>query len=155
MKQIGAVTVDSDIIEVDLTLDTSAYADGDLLADAQEVPNFFGENGVGTITSIMVVDTDDQGIAFDLFFTDDSTSWGTENSAVAIADAQADDIQVVVSVATSDFVDLVNSQVAFKGNVNAIVKTSGAGNLYVAAVSRGAGTYTASGLKLRIGVIRD
>lgn len=154
MKELGAVSVNSDVVDVTLSLDTSAYADGDLLADVQKIDNILGQKGSGTIVSVTVIDEDDQGQGFDLFFTGDDTSWGTENSALAVADAQIREVQAVVNVASGDYTDLVNGQVAFKNNINALVKASSDG-LYVAAVSRGTGTYTASGLKLKIGIIRD
>jgi hypothetical protein len=154
---VGAVTALSKVIPVTLSLDTSAYADGDLLADAQEITNVFsGVDGTGVIQSITLLDKDDQGAALDLFITDLSTTWGTENAAAAPTDAVADGILGVVEVAAADYVDLTNSQIVHKSNLCMFVNSvSGSTSMYIAAVARGAATYTASGITLEIGMFCD
>lgn len=152
--QVGGI---ADVYDVTLSLNTSAYATGDLLADVQEMATFFRVNGgTAVIQSVTVIDKDDQGVALDLVFTDDSGTWGTENSAVSVTDAIADGVQGVVSVAAADYADMINSQIASKSSLGLVVKApSESKSLYIVAVSRGAGTYTASGIVVRIGVMLD
>lgn len=142
------------IVDVSLTLDTDAYADGDVLADTQEVASAVpAKGGRAIVESITVLDEDDQGQAFDLLFMEDDTSIGTENAALNIADASARKILGLVSIASGDYADLINSQMAIKTNVGLVVKAlSTSRSLYVAAVSRGTGTYTATGIRIRIGL---
>lgn len=144
-------------VDVTLSLDTSAYISGDVMADTQVVTNAMRvADGTGILQSIMVIDEDDQGIAFDLVFLSANNTIGTENAAVSMTDAHARDILGVVSIASGDYVDLINSKVASKVNLGLIVKpATGTRNLYVAAITRGTPTYTASGVRLRLGFLQD
>ena len=55
------------IKEVTLTLDTGAYADGDVMAATQEVANAVRQKGGrAVLQSVVVLDKDDQGKDFDL-----------------------------------------------------------------------------------------
>jgi hypothetical protein len=104
----------------------------------------------------MVLDKDDKGTALDILFLKTDVTIGTENSAVSISDANADEILGVVEIAAADYVDLVNSQIASKPNLSLVVESdSGSQSLYVAAISRAASTYTASGITLKIGILQD
>jgi len=151
---IGGV---SDQLSLTLSLDTNVYADGDLLADAQEIANAMRVNGgTGIIQNLLVIDQDDQGIGMDVYILDAGTSWGTENSAVAPSDAVAATILGKIEVAATDFYDLGGVQVAQISNVGLVVKAAAATtSLYAAVVSRGAGTYTASGVILKFGILLD
>jgi hypothetical protein len=156
-NHIGSVTGLTSYIDVTLSLDTNAYASGDLLADTQVLTNAMRVNdGTGILQSIQVLDEDDQGIAFDLVFLSANNTLGTENSAVSVSDANARDILGLVSIATGDFIDLGGCRIATKTGVGLVVKpASGTRNVYVAAISRGTGTYTASGVRLRLGFLQD
>lgn len=147
------------LIDVTLSLNTSIYAAGDLLADTQEVAGAVRlPGGYGLLHSVTVLDEDDQGVAFDLHFLQNSTSLGTENSAPNMTDANArSNFMCRVPIATGDYTDLGGFRVATVGNQNKIIKAaSGSTSIYVAAIN-GAGTptFTASGLKLRIGIVQS
>ena len=142
------------VVDVTLSLDTAGCADGDLLADAQEIASAVRVNaGKATLRSIQLLDEDDQGVALDLLFLDAATSLGTENNAADISDANARGILGVVSIASGDYVDLVSCQIANKNDVGLKLKAAAATtSLYVAAITRGgAPTYTASGIRLKLG----
>lgn len=146
------------LLDVTLSLDTSAYASGDLLADTQAVASAVLSNaGTGILHSVTVIDEDDQGVAFDLYFLSANNSMGTENSAPSISDANARDILCRVQVATTDYYDLGGVRIADVHGLNRIIKgASGSTSIYVAAVNgSGTPTFTASGLKLRIGILQD
>lgn len=150
----------SDIWEVTLTLDTNAYADGDLLADVQEISDAVRpmDSGGGTavIQTLTVIDKDDQGGAMDVYITDDSGSWGTENSAVAPSDSEGEGIQTRISVGAADYYDLGGVKVAHIRNIGDVVKSpNNSTSLHVAVVSRDTKTYTASGVVLKFGVLLD
>lgn len=133
------------------TLDTSAYADGDLMANPEIVSGAVPDGSEGiTITDLVVFDKSDQGLAFDIYVTTDSTSWGTLRDAVSLTDAKADDIVGKISVVSGDFDDFVNAKVAFIHDLNVSVPhADGIRSFYIAMVSRGAGTYAADGLLLK------
>lgn len=156
-EHIGAVGGLTHLVKVTLTLDTNAYADGDLMADAQEIANAVQTpGGTAVLQSVRVLDKDDQGAAFDIYITDSSTTWGTENAAAGPSDTVADSILGSVSVAASDYTDLANSQEATIKNIGLPVKAAAEStSLYVACVSRGAPTYTASGVTIIFGFLLD
>jgi len=144
-----------EIIDVTLSLDTSIYADGDVLAATQEVTGFFAEkNGTRKLTSVVVLDEDDQKIALDLVFLDSNVALGTENSAPSITDANAREVQGFLSIATGDYIDLGGAGVATVRGRELILKSAAdSTSLFLAAITRGGTpTYTASGIKLKLGV---
>jgi len=149
------------IVEVALSLDTGAYADGDLLADTQEVANACFENSTCTLQSIRLLDISDQAEALDILILRSDEDMGTEGSTFAPTDAKASEILTAVSFSAGDYVDLANSQMAVKslGDKGMGVKLAPSDNttksLYIAAVSRGTGTYAAAGIELLLGFMRD
>ncbi len=143
-------------VDVTLSLDTSAYGSGDLIADTQAVASaVYQNNAKGVIQSVTVVDEDDQKAAIDIYFLSANNTLGTENSAPSISDANARDILGFVSVAAADYKDLGGVSVACKTGVGIVVKpATDTTTIYVAVVSNASTpTYTASGVKLRIGVL--
>lgn len=144
------------LIEVTLSLDTSAYASGDVLADTQQIDAAFSlADGRGVLHSLMVIDEDDQGAAFDVYILSGSGSMGAENAAPSISDANARTILCRIPVLTSDYADLGGVKVANLSGLNRVVSAaSGTDDLYVAVVNgSGTPTFTASGVKLRLGII--
>lgn len=144
-----------DIIDATLSLDTSIYADGDVLAATQEVTDFFPfKNAARKLTSVHLLDEDDQGVALDLVFFNANVALGTENSAPNITDANARSCLGFLSIATTDYIDLGGSRIAVVRGRDLILKSvADSTSLYIAAITRGGTpTYTASGIKLKLGV---
>lgn len=142
------------VLDVTLVADTNAYADGDVLAIPQEIVNSVAEAGTARqLTSIVVIDSDDQGTAIDLIFFDASASLGTINTAIDISDADAAKIVGIVAIAAGDFKDLINNKVAVKTGIDLVMKAaSTSASLWVGAVVRsGTPTYSAGGIKLKLG----
>jgi hypothetical protein len=153
-RHLGSVGTEDEVLDVTCTLDTSAYASGDLLFDTQAVTGFTRVNaGKVVIESLLVLDEDDQGVAFDLYFLDANVSMGSENSAPSISDANARNILGFVPVATTDYRDLGGCRVACVRGIGLEIKAgAGVTTIYVAGVNgTGAPTFTATGLKLKIG----
>lgn len=144
---------DTDVLTLTFSLDTGgAYADGDVLADYQAIADAsLISGGRIEIVSVVLLDKDDQAQALDIVFANTTGTLGTENAAVTISDADADEIVGIIEVAAADYVDLANSQLVTKTNVGIMAELA-ATSLYVGAISRGTGTYTASGITLKIGV---
>lgn len=80
-------------------------------------------------------------------------SLGTFNAAPAITDANARQIVGRVSIATGDYVDLGGARVATKTGLNLMMSAAAATKqLFLATITRGGTpTYTAAGLKLKLG----
>jgi hypothetical protein len=104
---------------------------------------------------VTVLDKDDQAADFDLIFLDAATSIGTEDAAVDITDAEAEDVIGCVSIVAADYVDLIANQVATKTGIGLEMKTDGSTSLYVAGVTRGTPTYSASGVIIKFGFLRS
>jgi len=143
--------------EITLSLDTVAYAAGDVLADTQEIATAMRANGAtGEVDTITVIDKDDQSQGLDLIFLETNVSLGTENSAPTISDADAEEILGQVQVAAGDYTDLGGVAVATKGNLGIRVKSAAASqSIFVGAISQGTGTYTASGIVIKIVIRQD
>lgn len=154
---IGKVSAPDDVIDVTLSLDTSAYADLDVLADTQTVTGVARVNaGVVILESVTIIDEDDQKQGLTLVFLDTSNALGTENSAPNISDANARQILGWVRVTTADYIDLGGVAIACVRGLGLEMKAAaGTTSLFIGAISNGTGTYTASGLKLKLGFLRD
>lgn len=151
----GGITT---LFDVTLSLDTSIYASGDVLADTQVLTSLFRiSDGTGVLQSIQIIDQDDQKAAFDVYYLSANVAMGTENSAPSISDANAVNVVGPFSVAVADYKDLGGVSVAkISGIGQAIKPATGTSNGYIAVVNgTGTPTYTASGVKLRLGVLLD
>jgi hypothetical protein len=142
---------------ITLALDTEIYADGDVLSDTAEIEDAVRDEGACSILeSVLVQDDDDQGAAMTLVFLQTNVALGTKNAAVSISDANALKILGTVSVASGDYQDLGGVKIACLKNIRLMLQAAAAStSIFVAAISKGTGTYTASGVKLRIGLMRD
>lgn len=138
---------------VTLTLDTAQYAAGDLLADTQLLRASVGRAGQSVlIEDIKIQDDSDQGQDLDILFLNANTSLGTENSAPNISDANiAAAVLAGVAFVAADYKDLGGARLAEKHNINIPLYLADGGSLYIGAISRGTGTYAASGLIVTVG----
>jgi hypothetical protein len=141
------------MITVTLSLDTNAYAIGDVLAATQEVTGYVAVAGSKSfLQSVTVLDADDQKIAMDLVFLSADVALGTENAAPNISDANADNILGIVRIAASDYIDLGGVACATRTGLGlSILAPQG---LYIAAITGGAPTHSAAGVKVRLGFVR-
>jgi hypothetical protein len=147
-----------DVLDVTLSADTSAMADNDVIAAPQEVTGFFRlPGGRGFVQTIRLLDEDLQTQDIDILFLDATGSIGAENAAFAPTDAVARTILGSVSFVAADYITSSNNSMATKSNLGLMLKcASGTTSVWVAAICRsGTPTYTASGLKLKVGVMWD
>lgn len=146
---------DGDVYTVTYSLDTSAYASADLVADTQAISTTAvdQEGGCVLLDSITLLDEDDQGVELFILIHSASTSMGTENSAPNISGANARNILGVVKVAAADYLDIGGSKVATIRSLGLVCKAaSGSQALYTSIVnSSGTPTFTASGLQAKFG----
>ncbi len=146
------------IISATPTLDTSAYASGDLMCGITTLANVFDIGG-GVLHSVVVKDKDAQAGAFDIVLIESSTLPGstlTLNAAFAPADADLDSILGVVNITGADYASWSANALATKTSIGLLLAPkSSEKNLYFVLVSKDAKTYSASGLILDFGVLRD
>lgn len=145
------------VVDFTPVLDTSQYAQHDVLFIATEVKDFFADkvNAIN-LMSVIALDGDDQNIIFDLIFSNADITLGTINGAVNISDADAAKIIGYVVFAAGDVNDTINSRLLAKNGINQIMKSSGTTtSVWISGVLRGAGTptYSASGMKMKIGLV--
>lgn len=154
---LGEVGGNTALIAVTFTLDTSAYASGDVLAIPTVLTAALRKtDGTGILQSITLNDEDDQGVALYVVIMDANNLLGTINSSSSISDANARNIIGIVPVETTDWIDLGGVRVATIRNLGIPVKSvSGAATLYVGLITRGTPTHTASGITGRFGILRD
>ena len=134
-------------ITVTPVLDTNAYAAGDVLFPTIELD--FGNQLVsGVIKHASILDQDDQASqTITLYFAGETFTLGTANSAISISDADAEKLLGTAAVTTST--DLIGSRFGQNTDIG-LPFTVNSGSLFVAASTGGAGTHSASGLKLRV-----
>jgi hypothetical protein len=131
-------------------LTTDAYTIGDVLFVPTEVKgalHYVG--GRGLIRGITVIDQDDQGLLFDLFFMDANVSLGAINDTPSISDANALKIRSFYRLATADFIDLGGVKVASKSDLAIpIIAVDGSSSIWVGAVTGGTPTHSVAGLHI-------
>lgn len=152
----GLMSAGGDVVDVTLSLDTNAYVSGDVLAATQEVASAVRANGgKALLTSLTVLDKDDQAGAFEVVFLRSNVPLGTENDAVGISDANAAEVLGIVAVAAANYFDLGGCQVAQPAITAPIVLEAAAAStsIFIGAVSRDTKTYTAAGLVLKLGLV--
>lgn len=152
------------VFDLTLVLDTGgAYSDGDVLSDTVELTNFFRVPGkCANVMTVSVLDEDDQGAAMDVLFLDANKSLGTANGAPNISDANARSIIGRMMVPAASFYDIGGARFASvtnntsTGNLPLLLKgVAAATSVWVGTISRGTGTFTAAGLRLKIGVLQE
>lgn len=152
------VTSPDIVVTVTPTLDTNAYASGDLLFDSTEVASAVRANGSHAILqSVTVIDKADQKVAFTLLFANAAADFGTLNSAPDPDDTEVATVIGHVSVAAGDYIDLGGAAVACVRNLGLVLKAGAATtSLFIAGVNgTGTPTYAASDLVFQLGFLRS
>lgn len=128
----------------------------DVLADTEVISGVFrADDKGGILESMTLLCGDDVGEDLIVYFLDANVAMGTEGAAVSISDANAANILGSVTIAAADYTDLIGSQIATVKNIGLMLKpASGTDDLYIAIVggATNTGTYTASGIVLRLGI---
>ena len=150
--------MDVEVFEFTPTTYAGAVGDNDIIFADHEIENsVMIDGGRGIIQSIVILDDDDNGAAMDIFFHARSGAIGSEGAAISITTAGLiASIKAVVPFTT--YSDGINWVFGHKENIGAGFKTTDASkSIFVTAVNRSGGskTYTASGLVVKIAIVRD
>ena len=151
--------MDVDVITLTPDTATEACSDGEVIFQADELPNIVSvDGGTCIVQSIGVLDDDDHGGAIDIVFMDTTglLDAGDDGGTIDAADGVIPDAILGVVQITSYF-DGIAWQYGYKTNIGLVLKAPSASkSIYVSAVNRGStATWTAAGLRLQIGVIKD
>lgn len=139
------------IVRFTPTVDTSAYASGDVLfnATAVTVSNSANVAARGTILTASIVDRDDQASqTITLYFFNSNVSLGTINQAPNITDDNASNA-IIGSCTVTTGTDLGGCKFGETQGLVIPFELTGA-TLWVAAVTGGTPTHTASGIRVRL-----
>lgn len=158
-NRIGAVGGSTSYIDVTVTLDTSIYAAGDVLAATAVITNAMRVNDkTGILQSISIIDQDDQKADLKIILLSANVSVGAANAVPSISDVDAINVLgAPVLIDTSDYTDLGGVSIAGKDNIGKVVKpVTGTRNIYFAIINGATTpTFTAAGIKLRFGFLQD
>ena len=146
-----------DVFTVTPTLDATetAYAAADVLFNPTIVTGLFDhKSDACMVKSIVVIDADDQGAAFELYFTTSSTVFGTLNATADIADNTAilGGVAITSFDADGDFDLFRISQTA---GIDLVIQGNETNsNVYIGGISAATPTYGTTGtpLTIKIGV---
>lgn len=143
--------------EVTLTIEAGAHHSGDVLSNTVEVTQAVRTaGGRSLLHSLVLYDLDDQGFGVDIYLLKANVSLGVRNAAPSIGDASVVNVMGMVRVAASDLLDLGGSRVAVMSTVGQMVEAAGGStSIFLSALVQGAGTYTASGVKVRLHLIPE
>lgn len=87
------------VIRVTPTLDTSAYAPGDVLFNSVEIPNaVLGNSGCSKLLNMYVVNQNTTTIDINFFFSENSMTLGTINATADISDADVEAAKILGSM---------------------------------------------------------
>ena len=152
--------MDVDLITITPTIETSTIDANDVLFNPTAITNAVAvTDGKAIVQSICLIDQTntsvDAGVQIDLVFTQDNTNIGTLDAAVSGADSVLDGILGIVSI--SNYVDMINGQVATKNNIGLVLQgASSSKTVYVAGIIREAGTARAAdAIDIRLGIVKD
>jgi hypothetical protein len=150
------VRIIDNVVEVEPGLDTAAYAALEVLFQPIELPLIVNPNGVAVITSIVLTDYDDQGVAINLVFLRSAIPVGANNTAMLIAANQLDQVLGHVNIAATDYLDLTNNQVATKRQVGLILLPDPrvGQSIWMAGQATAAQTYASGRLTIKVGALR-
>lgn len=146
----------SDIKNLTPTLDTSAYAAGDVLFTDTEISGAVLASGrTSILQSVVAVDKDNQGPSIVLYFFDREPSNGTYTANAAFDLNDTDAGYFLGSVSLDGFVSSGNSQVSTTSNIGMILKPNSGTSVWVIGVINSTTTHTASGMNLSFGFFRE
>ena len=145
------------VITVDVGVNTAAHAEADTVFQPIELEDITNAGGCAVITSVVLIDYDDQGSEVDLVFFDSEPTVGANNAAFNLSDGWAE--HVIGYVEVDDYLDLAQNQIGQETNLGIVIKpdpnNSDAGrSVWVAGLTPDTPTYAGGRLTLKIGVLR-
>lgn len=128
-------------VQIVPTCNTDAHTAGDLIAATEALAAVAPFDDVGcSLVSLKAVRLDSlTGIDIRVWFLKANSSMGSESSAFAVADGDADDILCWVDFVAADFVGLAATNcIAQKHNLNyPIIPATGTDDVYIAVTATG------------------
>ena len=149
------VRVYDKVIEVGVSVDTAAHAANDLVCQPIELEDAVRLGGCGVITSVVVADYDDQGVALRAIFLRKPIAVGVNNAALTIADGDLDDVLGYVSIGSSDYLDMAANKIGAATSCGLVVEPEeGSTSIWLALSTTGTPTYASGRLGVKVGILR-
>ena len=153
--------MDIDIVNVTPELHNGViYAIGDLMFNQVKIENAVAvPGGRSILQSVCAINADAQLGSFDLVFTAEGTDTiGDLNDPLqnenGISDANA--LYTLGITSITNMTDIGDSSIGSTQNIGMVLKAQeGSRDVFVWGISKTTGTYTTSGLTLRIGILKD
>tara|TARA_R110000824_G_scaffold277191_1_gene465461 strand:+ start:596 stop:1150 length:555 start_codon:yes stop_codon:yes gene_type:complete len=151
-----------DLIKSTPDIAEATYATGTLMFEQGKVNNAVAVKGGNCILqSVTAIDTSDTGGAIYLIITDSSQDLGTVGSAVAAADAAADNSMAIVEL--NNWIDVGGAKVCSKANIGLVCNSVSATeaqnkNLYYGIVNVSGGNIvigSGEDIIFQFGVVQD
>ena len=147
------------VVEVDVGVNTAAHAANDVVCQPIELVDIAQAEGCAVVTSIVLTDYDDQGVALDILFLRSAITVGANNATMTISDNDIDEVLGVVSIAATDYTDFANNQVATVRNIGLVIEPEindgdSDCSVWMAIRTTGTPTYAGGNLTVKIGVLR-
>ena len=154
MPKLVEVKTGDIVKEIDMTVDTGILADGDLMADVQEITNAFKyKGGVAVAQTVTVLDKDDQGGDLYVVLLNADQSLGSENDPPNISDANAEKIIAVIPVGSGDYVDFGGCKIAcIDAGSRLIQADNDTHSLWIALLSADTKTYAGGVMHIKLGL---
>ena len=131
-----------------LTTATTAYTDGDVVG--AEMSFDMGTNTYGLILGAQLIDAADIIGAYDLFLFDRSVTFGTDNAAPSVSDA---DMLFNIGVINFPYpLDTGGNRLAHVDSIALPVKANASGLIYGRLVTRSGHTFFAAAGNLQVGL---
>ena len=145
------------VIEVEVSVDTAAHAAADCVFQPVELADITNAGGCAVITSVVVIDYDDQGSEVDILFFDEEPVVGANNAAFNLSDGWAE--HCIGFVQVDDYLNLAQNQIGQETNIGLVIKpdpnNSGAGrSVWIAGLTPDTPTYASGRLTVKVGVLR-
>ena len=139
----------------DIGVNTTAYADGDLVGEKITLTDIVPQRKGGILQSVLLHDLDAQDAALILIIwtLNPQNTTFTNNSVLDVADADLPNVIAKVKIAATDYDDLSDNSIGQVDNLSIPLKGA---NLYAALVSDGATpTYSTNGLSMNLSLLVD
>ena len=145
------------VITVDVSVDTAAHAAADTVFQCIELADITNAGGCAVITSVVVIDYDDQGSELDILFFDEPVTVGAPNAAFNLSDSGAE--HCIGYVAVDDYLDLAKNQIGQETNLGIVIKPDpndggSTRSVWIAALTPDTPTYEGGRLTIKVGVLR-
>ena len=152
--------MDVDVITLQIVSHGNACSDNEVIFQGDEIENAVPING-GTciLQSVGLLDDDNHGGAIDLVFFDSDVELddSADGTVIDAADGTIPD-SILGIVTITNYFNGVAWKYGHKENIGLVLKAAaGSRSIYVAGVNRSGGalTWTASGIRLKLGLLKD